>query len=79
MYQEVAQFLILSCHNQKLSVVLIEIWGYGMLSKVKHSYNSFSSSTSKWIEFKLSLSGEQIGSTFAESIYTSLRKYEPLL
>ena len=34
MYQEVAQFLMLSCHNLKLFVVLIEIWGYDMLQRL---------------------------------------------
>lgn len=33
-FQEVAQFLRLSCHNQMFSIVLIEMYGYGMLQRL---------------------------------------------
>ena len=67
-YQEVGKFLMLSCHNRKFSIVLIEIFGHGMLQTLNIPMTHLV--TPKGIWFKLSSCGEQFGSTFAEPVFS---------
>lgn len=59
---------MLSFHNQKFSIVLIEIFGHGMLQTLNIPVTHLV--TPKGIWFKLSSCGEQFGSTFAEPVFS---------